>query len=175
MQTIGGRRSRCAGIVFEIKIVYLHRLMKALFSKVVSAEVFRFVVVGGLSALIEYSLYFLFKPVFGYLVGNVIAFACTNVVTYILTRRYVFNSPTVSQNRSQEAFLFVLCLCGALIANQITLVLLVKYGAVDDRIAKLAAIAVAVVWNFFTRKHVVFKNRQVATQSAPSHDPAKDF
>jgi putative flippase GtrA len=156
-------------------MVYLHPRMKVLFNKVVSAELFRFIVVGGVSALIEYSLYFLFKSVFTYLVGNVLAFACTNIVTYILTKRFVFNSGNGGENRSQEALLFALCLCGALLANQITLWLLVEFAGVNDAIAKVAAIATTVVWNFFTRKHVVFKNRVVATQAAPAQTPPKDF
>jgi putative flippase GtrA len=156
-------------------MVYLHLLMKVLFNKVVSAELFRFVVVGGVSALMEYALYFLFKPVFGYLAGNVVAFACTNVVTFMLTKRYVFNSGNGNENKSQEALLFALCLCGALLVNQITLWLLVEFAALHDTIAKVAAIAVAVVWNFFTRKHVVFKNRVVATQGAPAESSPKDF
>jgi putative flippase GtrA len=123
----------------------------------------------------EYALYFLFKPVFGYLVGNVVAFACTNVVTFMLTKRYVFNSGNGNENKSQEALLFALCLCGALLVNQITLWLLVEFAGLHDTIAKVAAIAVAVVWNFFTRKHVVFKNRVVATQGAPAESSPKDF
>lgn len=150
--------------------------MKVLFNKLVSAELFKFVFVGGISAVIEYSLYFLFKPVFGYLPGNVLAFVCTNVVTYILTKRYVFNSGNGGENKTQEAILFAVCLCGALFANQLTLWLLVKHAGVHDAVAKVAAIAVAVVWNFFTRKHVVFKNRVVATQPAPAQTPPpKDF
>ena len=146
--------------------------MKALIQRFCTGELFRFIVVGGLSAAIEYSLYFLFKPLFGYMTGNVVAFACTNVVTYILTRRYVFGS--TNENKTQEAFLFFLCLCGALIANSIALWALVELAGTDDRIAKIIAIAVAVVWNFFTRKHVVFKNREVAAEAA-TPPPAKGF
>jgi putative flippase GtrA len=152
--------------------------MKALIQRFCTGELFRFIVVGGLSAAIEYSLYFLFKPLFGYMAGfgymaaNVVAFACTNVFTYILTRRYVFGS--TNENKRQEALLFFLCLSGALIANSITLWMLVKLAGTDHRIAKIIAIAVAVVWNFYTRKHVVFKNREVAAEAAPP-PPTKGF
>ena len=142
--------------------------MRAKINKFVSGEFFRFVLVGGISALIEYSLYFLFKPIFGYEKGNVIAFACTNIVTYFLTRRYVFASG--GDNKTQEAILFILCLCGALIVNQFVLSSLVEFVAMDDRIGKGIAIAVTVIWNFFTRKHIVFRNRETVTQEARSKD-----
>lgn len=138
--------------------------MKSTLNKVFSAELFRFVLVGGISAVVEYALYFLFKPAFGYLVGNVVAFACTNIVTFILTRKYVFNSS--DENKAQEAMLFTVCLAGALVTNQIALWALVEFGQMDDRIAKIIAIAVTVVWNFFTRKHVVFRNRGIVTERA---------
>src|SRR5690606_1935559 len=142
--------------------------MKESLNRFFTGEFFRFVIVGGISAIIEYSLYFLFKPAFGYLLGNVIAFACTNIVTYMLTRKYVFAS--CNENKTQEAMLFTVCLVGALITNQIALWVLVEFGSMDDRIAKIVAIAVTVVWNFFTRKHVVFRNRDVATQRSTTKD-----
>jgi len=140
----------------------LNRLLKAEFA--------RFVVVGGISAVLEYSLYFVFKTVVDYLIANILAFALTNIVTYVLTKRYVFN--TTNENKVQTATLFAICLMGALLVNQIVLWALVEFLAVDDKIAKAIAIAVTVIWNFFTRKHFVFKNRAVATQEAPTDFPS---
>jgi putative flippase GtrA len=142
--------------------------MKSLINKLISGEFFRFVLVGGLSALMEYALYFLFKSMVEYKTANIIAFACTNVVTYILTRRYVFTSG--GDRKTQEAFLFVLCLAGALVVNQWVFIALVESASMDDRIAKVVAIAVTVIWNFFTRKHIVFKNRETVTQEARTKD-----
>ncbi|HEY3406097.1 MAG TPA: GtrA family protein [Ohtaekwangia sp.] len=140
----------------------LNRLLKAEFA--------RFVVVGGISAVLEYSLYFVFKTVVDYLIANILAFALTNIVTYILSKRYVFNSN--NENKVQMATLFAICLMGALLVNQIVLWALVEFVTVDDKIAKAIAIAVTVIWNFFTRKHFVFKNRAVATQEAPTDFPS---
>ena len=155
--------------------------MKALFNKVISTEFFRFVIVGGISAVIEYSLYFLFKPVLGYVVDNFMAivlanfaaFVLTNIVTFILTRRYVFAS--ANENKTQEMLLFCLCLGGAFIVNTVTLSILVEYVGVADAIAKAVAIAVTVIWNFFTRKHVVFKNRVAVAAQPAATTPPKEF
>lgn len=143
----------------------LQRLLKAEFAK--------FVVVGGISAILEYSLYFLFKTAVDYLIANVLAFALTNIVTFILSRRYVFGSS--NNNRVAELALFVLCLGGALLVNQIVLWTSVEFMSVDDKIAKALAIAITVIWNFFTRKHIVFKNREVVTQTASTDYPSDNL
>jgi putative flippase GtrA len=140
----------------------LRRLLKAEFT--------RFVIVGGISAVLEYSLYFAFKTITDYRIANVLAFILTNVVTYILTKRYVFISST--QARGHEALLFTVCLAGALAVNQAVLWALVEFVSLDDKIAKALAIAVAVVWNFFTRKYIVFRNHGVATQPVSRDFPA---
>jgi putative flippase GtrA len=137
--------------------------VKEFLKKTFTAEFIRFLIVGVLSALIEYTLFFLFKAEINYLIANVLAFGLTNVVTFILSRRYVFGS-SKNNNKYYEATLFVICLVGALIVNQIVLWALVEFGAIEQGIAKAVAIAVTVVWNFFTRKHFVFRNREVAPE-----------
>jgi putative flippase GtrA len=135
--------------------------------KLLKAEFTKFVFVGGISAIIEFSLLILFveKLAIDYLFGNVFAFALTNIVTYILTKRFVFNG-TQSANKAQEAGLFFLCLLGGLVVNQIVLWAVVEFTLIDYRIAKVIAIAITVIWNFFTRKHLVFRNRAVVTQQS---------
>jgi putative flippase GtrA len=137
--------------------------------KLLKGEFIKFVFVGGISAVIEFSLLILFVEKMGvdYLIGNIGAFALTNIVTYILSKRYVFNAST-SVNKAQEAGLFFLCLLGGLVVNQIVLWALVEFTSVDYRIAKVIAIAITVIWNFFTRKHLVFRNRAVATVEQPA-------
>ena len=135
--------------------------------KLLKAEFTKFVFVGGISAIIEFSLLILFveKLAIDYLFGNVFAFALTNIVTYILTKRFVFNG-TQSVNKAQEAGLFFLCLLGGLVVNQIVLWAVVEFTSIDYRIAKAIAIAITVIWNFFTRKHLVFRQRAVVTQQS---------
>jgi putative flippase GtrA len=135
-----------------------------LIKKTFTAEFVRFLIVGVLSALIEFTLFFLFKAQIDYLIANVLAFALTNIVTFVLSRRYVFGSNKTNSNRYYELTLFVICLMGALVVNQIVLWALVEFGDMDKGMAKGIAIAVTVIWNFFTRKHFVFKNREIAPE-----------
>jgi len=144
--------------------------MMTLVKKILNGAFFKFVIVGIISAITEYILYFLFKGVFNYLVANVVAFALTNVMTFALSRRFVFESS--NQNKAEEAKLFAICLIGALCVNQIVLWSLVELSAMDDRIAKGLAIAITVIWNYFTRKHIVFKNRE---DVAPERSTVKNY
>lgn len=144
--------------------------MKSVLGKFFSAEFLRFIVVGIISAGVEFSLLFLFKQYIDYRIANVLAFVVTNVLTFSLTRRYVFTS---SGNRAEEQRLFVICLAGALLVNHMVLWSLVEYVSLDMRLAKVIAIGVTVIWNFLTRKNIVFRNRVTETVPAPS--PAKDF
>jgi putative flippase GtrA len=113
-----------------------------------------------------------------------LAFIVTNIITFSLTRRYVFTS---SRSKSQEQTLFVICLGGALLVNDYVLKTLVEYAAMDLRLAKIFAIGVTVIWNFFTRKYIVFRNRVATTSTnsdmepgsepdvVPEPSPAKDY
>lgn len=135
--------------------------LKEFIKKTFTGEFIRFLIVGVLSAFIEYTLFFALKEEINYLIANTVAFALTNIVTFILSRRYVFGS---RNNRYYEATLFVICLFGAYIVNQVVLWSLVELAALEKGIAKAIAIGVTVVWNFFTRKHFVFRNREVASE-----------
>ena len=142
-------------------------------TRLLKTEFARFVIVGGISAVLEYSLYFLFKLILEYLIANVLAFGLTNVVTFILSKLYVFE-PSGKRKR-HEAALFFIFLIGALAVNQAVLWSLVEFAGMDDKIAKALAIAVTVIWNFFTRKHFVFKNREVAAQRSATNYPSDNL
>jgi putative flippase GtrA len=143
--------------------------MRTILNRLVKGEFIKFMIVGIISAVTEYSLYFLFKNVMVYLIANVMAFGFTNILTFVLSRRFVFTSG--NGNKGEEAALFVLCLAGALCVNQLVLWGLVEFSHMDDKFAKAIAIAVTVFWNFFTRKHIVFRNREVV----PERSPVKEY
>lgn len=134
--------------------------------RILTREVLNFIVVGIISAAMEYGLLVLNVEVFNmyYLYANLVAFVGTNIVTYILSRRFVFGA---SGNKTAiEATLFFLCLAGGLAINEMVLWTLVSFAGTDYMIAKVPAIAITILWNFFTRKHLVFRNRQVSAEAA---------
>ncbi len=148
------------------------RFIQAVFRKLISPEFLKFATVGGISALIEFALFnWLFKLGMDYLIANVVAFAITNIVTYILSKIYVFGSST--GNKITEAILFFTCLLGALLISQCVLWLLVGYADIDELFAKGVAMAIAIVWNFFSRKYIVFKHAN-ELQDQSSTDSVSD-
>jgi putative flippase GtrA len=142
--------------------------------KLLTSEFSKFVLVGGISAAIEFSLLYIFVEhvLLDVLVANTIAFILTNIVTFTLTKLFVFNSKSNS-NKVQETGMFALCLLGGLIVNQIVMWTLVQIN-IDYLVAKVVAIAVTVIWNFFTRKYFVFRNREVVPQQSATSDFSKD-
>lgn len=145
--------------------------MKAAFQKFFTTEFLRFLVVGVISAAIEFSLLFLLKRYIDYRAANILAFIITNIFTFALTRRYVFAS---SGNKREEQKLFVICLIGALAVNHFVFWSLVEFATIDMRIAKVIAIGVTVIWNFLTRKHIVFRCREVSTEPSPAKEFHRD-
>ena len=141
--------------------------MNELIKKTFTPEFIRFLIVGVISAGIEYALLFLFAMKMDYKVANIPAFILTNVITFILSNRYVFTS-TTRGNKRYELTLFVICLGGALAVNSAVLFLMKEVIVMDLSFAKAIAIAVTVIWNFVTRKHIVFRNREVAAEPAPA-------
>ncbi len=126
-------------------------------------------IVGGTSAIIEFSLLVLLveKLKMGYLPGNVLAFSLTNIITYLLSRYFVF-SPT-DRKKGHEAMLFIVFLCGGLAINQSVLWAVVEFVGLDYKLSKVVAILVTIVWNFFTRKYIVFKPAEVETEQVKKY------
>ena len=143
------------------------KFIQAVLRKLISPEFLKFALVGVISAVIEYSLYLSLKLWMDYLTANIVAFAITNIVTYILSKIYVFGSS--DGNKVMEAVLFFLCLGGALLISQFTLWVLVDQIDLDDRIAKAIAMSIAIVWNFFTRKHIVFRHALTASKQSATN------
>jgi putative flippase GtrA len=120
----------------------------------------RYIIAGGLSAAIEIGTLILLVEVFHmtYLRGNVIAFLFTTIFNYILSRKWVFKSEPHKKNKKRvelPVFMFFVG-CGFLI-NQGALWFFVSQIGMRYEIAKIVAIAFVVIWNFFTRKFIVFK------------------
>jgi putative flippase GtrA len=147
--------------------------MKSVLNKLFTGEFLKFAIVGVISAAIEFSLLFLIKQYIDYRAANILAFIITNIFTFTLTRRYVFTS---SGNKAEEQKLFIICLSGALLVNHVVLWSLVEFVSLSIGTAKVIAIGITVIWNFLTRKYIVFRNRQIIPEPAPAKEyPAKRF
>ena len=120
-------------------------------------QVVKYFTVGGFSAAIELGLLILLVEIFkiNYLIANVIAFTITNLINYALSRKYVFIPGRHPSHR--EILLFYLIVTIGLLINQSVLYVCVDKINVDYRISKIIATLVTVLWNFFSKKNLVFK------------------
>jgi putative flippase GtrA len=117
----------------------------------------KYLAVGVLSAGIEFFLLVLLVERFKVelFVANTFAFIFTSAINYLLSRIWVFERTGVRKRKEFPVFMFFVT-CGLLI-NQAGLYFLTEFFNIDYRIAKIMSISLVVVWNFMTRKRIVFK------------------
>ncbi|SPT53294.1 GtrA-like protein [Actinomyces bovis] len=112
----------------------------------------RFLVVGGLSFSVDYSLfvllYWLGVP---YLVASAVSFTISLVLNYALSRRYVFDT-NEGVNLAREFTAYVSLNIVALGLNTLVLYLCTNLGGASPFVGKVVATAIVLVYNFISRK-----------------------
>ena len=117
-------------------------------------EVFRFLLVGGGCFLLEYGLLFALTEYGGLnpLVSAPIAFTVSLVVNYILCVYVVFHA---EQQSKKQMALFALTSIIGLGINQVVMWFFIDIIGIWYMFAKVAASAVVMVWNYFTKRYVL--------------------
>ena len=120
-------------------------------------QVVRYLITGVVTFGIEYSLLLLLVEEAGlnYQYANAIAFVLANLFNYVLSRYWVF-----TRGKHQTHVEMIAYFLGAgvgLLINVVVMGALVEYLSLDYRIAKIFAIGAIVVWNFWSRKKLIFK------------------
>ena len=120
--------------------------------------------VGGVAAIVEWVMFFIFANVLqiNYFVSTVIAFIFSTTANWILGRITTFkDNNTYKDKKAKEAFLvFVVCAIG-LLFNLILMYLFVTVMGFDSSLgktlSKIAATGIVFIWNFLIRKLVIYK------------------
>jgi len=86
--------------------------------------------------------------------GNVFAFLITCILNYTLSRKWVFER--TGERKRVEFFLFMFFVTCGLLISQLVMWIGVDQWHIDYRISKVIATGFVVIWNFFTRKYLVF-------------------
>lgn len=117
----------------------------------------RYMATGFFSVSIEFSILLLLVEAHGlnYLMANFIAFIVINLCNYFISRHWIFEKGKHEQY--VEIIIFFITAGIGLGINQVVLGWMVEYLSIDYRISKLAAIGLVAIWNFWTRKKLVFK------------------
>lgn len=117
-----------------------------------------YVVVGGLSACVDLSLFFaaVYLLDVHYLVAGMVGFVIATLVNYLLCQHYIFRNPGRFGPRGRVFGVYVVSGIGLLL-HQVILYALVDVAAIHVVISKLAASALVFFWNYSGRAYFVFK------------------
>ncbi len=120
--------------------------------------------VGGIAAVVEWIMFFLFANVItlNYILSTVLAFIFSTTTNWILGRAFTFkNSKSYKNNVGKEAFAVFLVSAIGLLFNMFLMYIFVTVMGFDSVIGKTASKIVATgivfVWNFLIRKLVVYR------------------
>lgn len=120
--------------------------------------------VGGVAAIVEWVMFFIFANVLqiNYFVSTVIAFIFSTTANWILGRITTFkDNNTYKDKKAKEAFLVFVVSAIGLLFNLILMYLFVTVMGFDSSLgktlSKIAATGIVFIWNFLIRKHVIYK------------------
>ena len=114
--------------------------------------------VGGVAAIVEWVMFFIFANVLqiNYFVSTVIAFIFSTTANWILGR-----ITTYKDKKAKEAFLVFVVSAIGLLFNLILMYLFVTVMGFDSSLgktlSKIAATGIVFIWNFLIRKLVIYK------------------
>lgn len=122
------------------------------------SQVFRFLLVGGLCAGVEFLLFALLVHLFGvaYLHANMASLLVAVVLNYVISRRHVFTKGRYSGKVEFTAFIIFSAVGVAL--NQYLVWWFVEQAEFNMNVGKILAIGLVAVFNYLTKKHIVFRN-----------------
>ena len=140
----------------KMKMIYARYLQVK--QVLLAPDFIKFVIAGVLSVGIEYAVLISFveKIHLNVLFSNSVSFVAASTFNYIISRLWVFGKS--NKRIRHELFLFFATGCVGLVINQSIMWILVDKYQLNYKIAKLFAIIVVVIWNFLTKKFLVFSD-----------------
>lgn len=133
-------------------------MTRGYFMKKLFLQIFKFVIVGGLSFVLDFILYYIFTRFLSIneMTSQVMSFSISLVFNYMMSMRYVFVSKD-SLKKHHEFMIFVtLSVLGAGL-NWLLFYLMVYVLSINDLITKIVVAGIVMVFNFVTRKLFIEK------------------
>jgi len=121
-------------------------------------KIFRYAVVGGVAAAIDFAVFAVFAKGLGfnYLWVGFYGFVLATAINYILSIRHVFASG-VRFGRNTEIFLVFAISAVGLSLNQLILYILIGQLGTEMLLSKIVATGMVFLWNYSARNHFIFK------------------
>ena len=115
-------------------------------------------VVGGISAAVDISFFFVFAKLLGfnYLVVATIGFVIATLVNYALSIRFVFISGVRFRKHKEIALVYLVSAAG-LAVNLFVLFVAASVAGLELMLSKVIATGTVFLWNFLTRNYFIFR------------------
>lgn len=122
-----------------------------------SKEIYRFLITGILAFAIDYSLLYIFTEYFKIhvLVSSTLSFFISLVINYILSTKWVFQT----KKDTKEFIFFVIFSVIGLLINQVIMKIGIYNFKCPYMIVKVFATGIVMVYNFITRKFLLFTKK----------------
>ena len=137
--------------------------MKSFFSSKSVRQFISYFGVGGVSALVEWSVFSLLEYLLDvpYLLATVLAFLVSTTTNWILGRTFTFKDSAYREKKAKEAVLVFLVSAIGLGFNLILMYLFVDIFGMDTNLlktaAKIMATGLVFLWNFLSRKLWIYR------------------
>lgn len=128
----------------------------------VYGQFIKFAAAGGFCALVEMVILISLKNIYqteevnSLLIFNGIAYGIAVVINYLISKAWVFESGKYSRGVEFMVFCAV-ALVGFGVNQLVFYASLITLSTEWYKVAKIIAIAMVVIWNFFAKKYLVFK------------------
>jgi putative flippase GtrA len=119
----------------------------------------KYFIVGGISAIVNVIIFFIFAEVmrYNYLAIGALAFIVATFVNYILSIKYVFKSGIRFGKHKELFWIYVVSIIG-LIENEVILYLFASLLRIEIMISQIIAIGAVFFWNYIARNSFVFRS-----------------
>lgn len=149
---------------FKVVILFGGLLMNIKRYKLAFSEFIRYVFVGGISFIVDFTVLYLSREIFlkdipySLYISTVIGFLAGMFVNYIFSIRFVFlSAKNMELGRStMDKILFLLIGVIGLIISELGMGLGVEFLGINYLITKVIIVAIVMFWNYLARKKLIF-------------------
>lgn len=138
----------------------MQTILEGLFKKKTNnhlIEIFRFILAGAVSFIIDFSALFIFTEIFGiyYVLSAALSFTIGLSVNYFLCANWVFMANRL-KNKYAEFTIFGIIGIGGLFLNTFFIWLLTAQLGLHYLASKIVATILVLAWNFIAKKYILF-------------------